>query len=577
MNHQLYLSLILVIGMLCSCQTNASISTNTPKHDPVSDSMMTASLRYAITSKLHSFDPAPMNLQAQIDFILNLYEGLMIHTGDGDVPVLGLAESIEVQDEGLTQLVTLRKGLKWSDGVPLTTDDVYYAFRRVLTPDRFVEGLPYYNHLLEIIHNATAYKEETLESLPEKPIQRLEEYQAYFSEVGIEVVDTHQIKFKLDYPIPYFKQILAQPNYYPLPRHILESNPENWATAEKIICSGPFVPESVTWASNDDTETETNLKSIGHVTLIPNPYYWDRDSVKLTRVEVDFFETKFAMSLIYQRYMQGIYDFVPNLFNTPTTEWNLQPRNDLIVKSSPAVYFYILNVSKPPLSNPVLRQALNLAIDRKSLVDHVAKEGERPAYTYVPQIIKGYHAPETGISYNPKKARALLEEEYGSPGNVPSFHIEAMRGSGDVATGNFILQNFRDIGLNVQIEYVDQENFASYFMKAKTGNFFFFRLAWNPDVLDPLDYLRLFQKDHLINLGQFNNADYERLLKESMQTTDYNERLTLLREAESILLQNYILIPLFYLTNRMLVRPNVKGLYLNERNLHPLKYIYFTQ
>ena len=304
-----------------------------------------------------TMDPTLNNSSGAGTMILNAFEGLMV-LNKNDQPVEGAAESYEVSEDGLVYTFKLRQDGKWSDGEAVVADNFKYSWLRALNKETAAE----YAYQLFYIKNA----------------EKFYNGEASAEEVGIKVLDDYTLEVTLETPTSYFLQLCAFTTYVPLREDIVSANPEGWATKpETYISNGAF--KLVTWDMKDQLVFEKNEN------------YWDKDSVKLDTLT---FKLVSDETTAYSELKAGNFDIVNSV---PTNEIEPGIEEGLVhVNPKLGTYYFAINVGKQDtlnedvkkaLSNKLVRQALNLAIDRQEIIDNVGKAEQVPAYSFVPKGI----------------------------------------------------------------------------------------------------------------------------------------------------------------------------------------------
>ena len=244
----------------------------------------------------------------------------------------------------------LRDDARWSNGVPVTASDFKFAWQRELEPQTaaaYADSLSLIEHASEIIQG----------KLPS-------------SSLGVTTIDAHTLRVQLVAPVPYLLQLLYQPYFYPLYKPVIDRYGDSWVRPENIVCDGPF----------QLSEAEPGLR----VRLTKNPYYWDRDSVRLTAVTY-LFLPEIPVQIL--RFRAGEVQFT-NSF--PASQYNsLRTMLGDQIHTSPffATYGIALNFMKGPLKdNLELRQALTMSIDREALSTYLKQGVYTPAYSLVPPL-----------------------------------------------------------------------------------------------------------------------------------------------------------------------------------------------
>ncbi|MDO4927380.1 MAG: peptide ABC transporter substrate-binding protein, partial [Turicibacter sp.] len=296
-----------------------------------------------------TMDPTLNNSSGAGTMILNAFEGLMV-LDENDKPTEGAAESYEISEDGLVYTFKLRQDGKWSDGEPVVADNFKYSWLRALDKATAAE----YAYQLFYIKNAEKFYNGEVSA----------------EEVGIKVVDEYTLEVTLEAPTEYFLQLCAFTTYVPLREDIISADPEGWATKpETYVSNGAF--KLVQWDMKDQLVFEKNEN------------YWDKDSVKLDTLT---FKLVTDDTTAYSELKAGNFDMVNSV---PTNEIEPGIAEGLVhVNPKLGNYYFAINVGKQDtlnedvkkaLNNKLVRQALNLAIDRQEIIDNVGKAEQVPA------------------------------------------------------------------------------------------------------------------------------------------------------------------------------------------------------
>ena len=484
-----------------------------------------------------TIDPTLNTSSGAGTIIVNAFEGLML-LDESEQPTYGAAENMEVSEDGLVYTFKLRQDGKWSDGEPVTANDFKYSWMRALDKATAAE----YSYQLYYIKNAEKFYNGEVSA----------------DEVGIKVVDDYTLEVTLESPTSYFPQLLAFPTYAPLREDIVSANPEGWATSpETYICNGPF--KLVKWDMKDQLVFERNEN------------YWDASNVKLDSLT---FKLVTDETTAYSELKAGNFDMVNSV---PTNE--IQPgKEEGLVKISPylGTYFFAINVGKQDtlnddvkkaLSNKLVRQALNLVVDRQEIIDNVAKAEQVPAYSFVPKGIfnedgsefadKEYYDP-TAMDENIAKAKELLKEAgYENGEGLPTFELMYNSEGAHKDICQIIQQNWAEIGVNVELT---NQEWAVFLNTRQQGDYQISRHGWIGDYVDPITFLDMWVTGGGNNDCGFSNAEYDKLISDAKVETDAAKRTEMLRKAEDILMDEMPIIPIYYYTNVRAWNDNVKGI-----------------
>jgi oligopeptide transport system substrate-binding protein len=244
-------------------------------------------------------------------------------------------------------------------------------------------------------------------------------------------------------------------------------------------------------------------------------------------------------------------------------------RPDARVGVQAGVTFYRFNVTRPPFSDPRVRQALGLALDRAALARDVMRGGELPSVSYVPAGLPGYTAAELP-PHDPVRARALLAEA-GYPGGAGFPDIELLYPHNEV-TRDFCeatAAQWRSV-LGIRPRLVNQA-WKVFLDSQKQLRYDVSWGAWTADYLDPGTFLEMFLTDGGNNRTGWSSPAYDALVVATANEPDAARRLATFRDAERLLLDAWAIVPVYQRINLNLVSPRVRGFHDNLLDVHPLR------
>ncbi|MGL4689191.1 MAG: peptide ABC transporter substrate-binding protein [Leuconostoc mesenteroides] len=460
-----------------------------------------------------------------------------------------LAKSVKVSKDGLTYTATLRNGLKWSDGSKLTAKDFVYSWQRIVNPKTASQ----YAYLTSGVKNAD-------DIVAGKTKVR---------ELGV-TSKGNVITFKLERPIPQFKYLLTFANFMPQKQSFVEKQGKKYGTTSaKQLYSGPYKFEG--WNG-----TNNNFK------LVKNDNYWDAKSVKTK--EIDYSVVKKTETAV-QLYKQGKLDRAS--ISTPEL-YAANKNNKDKVKAPEATTAYIeynQTGKNKFLANTKIRQALNLATNRKELVEQVTSGLSTAATGLAPQglaktasgeDLAKYVAP--GYKYDTKEAAKLFAEglkEVGESSMTLTITSDADSASAKT-TLDYLQGSLQKAlpGLKVEEKFVP---FKQRLSDSETQNFDAVVSLWGGDYPEGSTFYDLFKDGSSYNNGQFKNAAYTKAVNRAETTNALNDsaRDADYKEAESALYKQANFNPLYFRSGYSLARPNVKGVIINTTGLNiDLKYAY---
>lgn len=479
-----------------------------------------------------------------------IYEGLVNVDEEGKIHP-GVAEKWDVSEDGLNITFHLNKNAKWSNGDPVTAHDFEYAWKKVLDPK--TEPAPPYAYQLYYLKNAENY------NLVDNNPNHIDDP----NQVGVKAADDYTLEVTLENPTPYFIGLTSFYTYYPL--HSSTKDNDKWAAeASTIISNGPF--KIASWQHNNSIE------------LVPNENYHDKDKVNLDKVKfvmIDADATELSMyqtgQLDYAGGPTGAVptDQIPSLQQSLPDEMKIQPYA--------SVYNYIFNNKAEPFDNANIRKAFAMAIDRKNIVEKVTLGGQVPAYGWVAPGLLGAektfreeHSESDYFKEDYEEAKALLQKGMEEKGytKLPEITLIHNQSDGHKKIAQAIADMWKqNLGVEVKIE---QQEWGVFLKNRTNGNYQVARSGWGADYNDPMTMLDMWMTGNGNNDTFFSNAEYDNLLKETRTMTDPKARMENFAKAEKILIQdNMALMPIYYYTNVRLVKPYVKGVYIDYKgNIH---------
>jgi len=280
MNSKIRMVLVLIIAlvMVFAACTNTPDQSTTPDGENTENNGQEDAVEKIFNTVLGGnptiLDPMMFRDANANSVIIATHEPLVRFDESGYGYEPGLAETIEHNDDYTVWTFTLREGLTWSDGTPITADDVVYSFQRPLDP---ALGSPNVNDFL-IFENAREIYESRTEAEDADPIDDIP-----YDEMGVKA-DGNKVIFTLVNPTDYFLDYIRTAQFAPVQKKAAMEYGELYGTDfDKIVCSGPFVLTS--W------DQEVSL------TLEKNPNYWDAEAVKLSVVEITLASFKISLEI----------------------------------------------------------------------------------------------------------------------------------------------------------------------------------------------------------------------------------------------------------------------------------------
>ncbi len=511
----------------------------------VDRAMQDGILRQGLGASEVELDPHRASTLADGTVLRDLLEGLVVPDPKTLEPRPGVAESWEVSPDGLTYTFHLRANARWSNGDAVTAQDFVNSIRRALTPEMGTPNV----YLMFPLRDAQAYWSGSTTD---------------FTQVGVAAPDPRTLRLTLGQPTPHFLATLV--HFVWLPVHLPtiratggETAPDNpWTTPEHFVGNGAF-------------RLVENIRQ-QFIRLEASPTYWNASAVRLRGVTLLAFDSVQAEERNFRAGELHITDALP--VGKIRSYQESKPRF-LHITPSYALYFYRLNVTRPPLDNVKVRRALSAAIDRRALVSGPFADAHPPAHAFTPPGPGGYAPPPLAIE-DPDEARRLLAEA-GFPEGKGMRHLEILynRSENHQLVAEIVQEDWRRV-LGFQAALANQE-LNVFLTNRRQLNYDICRASWFADYLDPLAFLEILTTGNANNQTGWSNPGYDRLVAEAARTLDRTRRLRLLREAETILLEEMPVIPLFVQSTVRLVDPRVEGWYDNPMDLHLHKDLGFAR
>lgn len=493
-----------------------------------------------------TLDPQRATGVTENKIISVLIEGLIAyHPTDDNLPEPGVAERWEPNADASSWTFYLREDALWSNGDPVTAGDFVYSYERMLNPAFPGE----YSQMLFVLKNAEAYQNGEISD---------------FSEVGVTAVDEKTLRFDLVGPTPYFINMLKHYSWFPVHPPTIEAHGGRfdmsgaWTLPENFVGNGPFVLTE--WRPNQ------------YIRVTRSPSYWDREMMRLNEVYFFPIEDDNTEKRMFDSGLLHVTGTVPT--NDIPVLRRTQP--DLIhIDDYLGTYFFRMNVTRPPLDNPLVRKALAYAIDRRALVDKVTLGEQVPTTAFVPKGFKGYPTPEI-ITYDPDRARQYLAEA-GFPGGegFPDLYLlfNTSEGHRKIAEAIVAMWN-ANLGINMQLEnkewkvYLDAQTHLDYDVS---------RSGWIGDYMDPITFLELFTTGNGNNDTGWGNPEYDALIAKAFRSRTEAEHFASLQAAEKILLDEMPVVPIYWYTRIYLKDPRLKGWAPKLLDNRPFKYLYLSE
>ena len=497
------------------------------RETPVEEGIRTHTLLIGNQNEPASLDPHVANALTDQIILVALFEGLAVLDEKTSQALPGVAERWDVSPDGLTYTFHLRANARWSNGDPVTARDFAFAFQRILTPGFAAE----YSYMLWPIKNAERFNKGDLKD---------------FSAVGIEVVDDRTLRIRLAQPTPYLPALTTHATWLPLHRASLEkfggiddrANP--WTRAGNMVSNGPFM--LTTWSPD------------ARIVVTKNPRYWDAAHTWLERVV--FFPTEQA-DTEDRNFRAGQVHITYDMPKSRIPTYRAQSPSPLRIDPLLNITYLNFNVTKPPFTDPRVRRALALAIDRDAISRNVLQGAYPAAPSMTPPNCGGYTARAV-VPTDFAEARRLLAAA-GFPGGqgLPVIPVQVLNDENQPRIMEAIQAMWqRELGVRIAIEPYEQK---TLFQNQQTLAHTLAVLGWTADFADPVTFLDVLRTGNGQNWTGWGSKDYDALLDQAAATADPHVRFELFQKAEALLLEAAPVTPLLYRARTYLIHPAVKN------------------
>lgn len=514
-----------------SAASDASEGEEAPAGDTLADAQ---EITFVLNNEPDGIDPTITNNSFAVPFLLNCFEGLVTYDANGEV-VPGNAESWESNDDMTVYTFHLRDGLKWSDGSPLTANDYVYSALRVLTPETTSQ---YVNMISDYVVNGQEYYDGT----------------ASAEEVGIKAVDDATLEFTLKAPCAYFVDLVSMWVYFPVQEATVEANGDKWTTqADTYICNGPF------------KITEMNMGE--SMILEKNENYWDAENVTLEKVNLRYI---LDVSTALTAYENGEVDGVRTIPSSDIARLQAENAGVKTVPSYGTVY-YDINCGKEPYNNPLVRKALNLAIDREALINNVAQIDAEAAFSFLSpgyvvdgkDILEGRSDFGLSATADVEAAKAALAEAgYPDGEGFPTVQLSFYSDDNVKKIAEAIKEMWeQNLGITVEVSSAD---WAVFYSDIQSGNYEVGAMGWSADYVNPMSFLPLLYTDDVTNNSFYSNPEYDAVVDQVKTEKDPAKSAELVKQADEIVSADYPVLPLYYKANNYLIKDYVQGVYMTS-------------
>ena len=575
--------------------------------DPGADSASDV-LNVCIASEPDTLDPALNSTADGATMLVHLFSGLAKWTQrtDGGFDIqpdmaVDLPDGQINNDGTVTYTYTLRDGLTWSDGKPLTAGDFEYAWNRAASTELAGD----YGYMFELVDGY----EEMWEMDDE------ENYVNPDAKLNVHALDDKTLEVTVINKVPYWNELLAFPTYFPVREDVVSD--DSWATdPSTYVCNGPY------------TMTGWNHNSV--ITLTKNENYHDADQI--TTRELNFYLSDDANNML-TNFKNGDWKMIDDVPTNEIEALKAEYPNNLIVAGQIGTYYVCWNINQELLpsgsglkgteaeaARADIRKALSLLLDRNYIADSIAQGGQLPASSFVAMGLTDadgsefylnagdntypgyYDVSSAALASNFETAMETLKKYYTFDEkeqkftNVPALTYIYNTSDAHKAVAEYLQSAFAAVGITLNLE---NQEWATFLNTRKEGNYSLARNGWLADYNDPICFLDMWVTASGNNDVQFGKGDHANVKGYSLDLTDLgyedikvedgtwaetydvlistikscdeaDKRYKMMHMAEDMLMDTGCICPLYYYTDPYMISEDLSGFFSN-----PLGYKYF--
>lgn len=605
----LLLAAAMVFALAACGSSEAPAATEAPADATEAPAEAAASsLAVCLASEPDTIDPALNSAVDGATMVSHLFSGLAKWAQDetGALVIVPdaaaeLPEGVANEDGTVTYTYTLRDGLKWSDGQPVTAADFAFAWNRAASPALAAD----YGYMFDVVDGYAEMWETDADGNIVNPDAKL----------NVTAVDEKTLEVTLTNSVAYWNELLAFPTYFPVREDVVAD--EAWAT------------DPSTYVSNG-AYTMTGWEHNSVITLEKNPNYVDADEILMDKIEFYLSDDSNNMLTNFENGTWQLIDDVPtNEIANLKTEYP----EEFVVAGQIGTYYVCWNINEAilPASSTLtgaeaeaakaeIRNAIALLFDRNYIVEEIGQAGQVPASSFVamgmtnPDGTQFYETAGSSDEYNgyynvsadafeanfaqaveTLKKYYTYDEATGMFTDFPTLTYLYNTSEGHKAIGEYLQSALAGVGITMNLENQEWNTFLN---TRKEGNYSIARNGWLADYNDPICFLDMWvtgSGNNDVQFGKGGHKDvaiysldltdlgyelkvengtwaqtYDELISLIKSCTDNEVRYELMHRAEDLLMSTGCIVPLYFYTDIYMLDDSVQGFFSN-----PLGYKYF--
>ena len=577
-------------------------------------------INVCIASEPDTIDPALNSAVDGATMIVHLFSGLAKweQNEDGSFAIVPdcaeeLTEGVENEDGTVTYTYTLRDGLKWSDGEPVTAGDFEFSWKRAVSTEL---GADYAYMYDQVVGYDEIWATEETDEVDEEGNPVEEFINPDVEQLAVKAKDDKTLEVTLKQAVPYWNELLAFPTFFPVRKDVVEN--ESWATdPSTYVCNGAYTMSA--WQHNSV------------ITLVKNENYIDADQVKMPAI--NFYLSDDANNML-TNFENGDWKLIDDVPTNEIASLKEEYPDEFVIAGQLGTYYVGWNVNEEILpedsglegaeaekARAEIRNAVSLLFDRNYIVTDIAQGGQTPASSFVSSGLTDadgktdfsenaghndgfagyYDVSEDALESNYQQALEVLkkyydfDEETQKVTNFPTLTYLYNTSEGHKAIGEYLQSALAAVGINMSLENQEWNTFLN---TRKAGDYSIARNGWLCDYNDPISMLDMWITSSGNNDCQFGKGEhtmtkaysldltdlgydtkvedgtwaetYDVLIADIKSCTDPEVRYELMHRAEDLLMSTGAICPLYYYTDLYMIDDSVEGFFSI-----PLGYKYF--
>jgi ABC-type transport system substrate-binding protein len=434
-----------------------------------------------------------------------------------------LIESMpETSEDGTLFTFKLKKGILFHDGTELTTKDVLFTLNRFYQPA--TESVT--SWLTDVIEGTKDVLDGKAPTLS-----------------GVKAVDDYTFTIKISHPYSAFLSVLAAAPFAIYPEAACKAAGDKWGI-QTLIGTGPYKFD--TFTPNTSVTLSKFDKYHGGAKSV--------DQIQINNMDGNTALLEYEAGNIDVCPVQD--DMAPNYLNSDKYSKNIH------MQPLMAIYSLILNQAEKPLDNPLVRQAVSLATDRKAITQDYLKGNAQPAYSFLPPGIPGYDEKTPELEYNVEKAKELLKQA--GYANGITITATGTEGSKFINYYTILKEQYKKANINLEIKQIDKASWAD---TRSAGKVQFYIFEWYADFNDPDNFLYSAFDKGVAKFFSTGNTDeaFSAALAQGRTIFDPAQKQEFYNKLDTQLVrEKFATVPLYYPVSYYLVSDRVKNAFVKS-------------